>query len=93
MGLSGALALGWSEPRTGQQILGECRAQQARGNPAQSVHARACVALADPVTQPEALYAGLRLVALDGGHFDLADERDNRAADFTPTMVPPMNVR
>ena len=51
------------------------------------------MALADPVTQPEAFYAGLRLVALDGGHFDLADERDNRAADFTPTMVPPMNVR
>ena len=51
------------------------------------------MALADPVTQPEAFYAGLRLVTLDGGHFDLADERDNRAADFTPTMVPPMNVR
>ena len=65
----------------------------ARGNPAQSVHALACEALADPATQPEAFYAGLRLLALDGGHFDLADERDNRAADFTPTMVPPMNVR
>ena len=33
MGLSGALALGWSEPRAGQQILGECRAQQVGVTP------------------------------------------------------------
>ncbi len=39
MGFSGALALGWSKPRAGQQNFGEWRAQQRLGNHAQSVHA------------------------------------------------------
>ena len=52
--------------------------------PLKALHARACVALADPATQPEAFYAGLRLVALDGSHFELPDEADNRAAFGRP---------
>jgi hypothetical protein len=45
---------------------------------------RACVALADPVAQPEAFYAGLRLVAIDGSHFELPDEMDNVRAFGRP---------
>jgi Insertion element 4 transposase N-terminal/Transposase DDE domain len=52
--------------------------------PLKQLHARACVALADPVTQPEAFYAGLRLVALDGSHFELPDEPDNVRAFGRP---------
>lgn len=42
------------------------------------------MALADPVTQPEAFYAGLRLVAIDGSHFELPDEPDNVRAFGRP---------
>jgi hypothetical protein len=52
--------------------------------PLKSLHQRACVALADPATQPEAFYAGLRLVALDGSHFELPDEPDNIKAFGRP---------
>ena len=45
--------------------------------PLKALHQRACVALADPVSAPEAFYAGLRLVAIDGSHFELPDELDN----------------
>lgn len=48
------------------------------------LHERACVALADPVTQPEAFYAGLRLVAIDGSHFELPDEPENVKAFGRP---------
>ena len=52
--------------------------------PLKALHQRACVALADPVAQPEAFYAGLRLVAIDGSHFELPDERDNVQAFGRP---------
>ena len=52
--------------------------------PLKQLHARACEALADPVTQPEAFYAGLRLVAIDGSHFELPDEPDNIKAFGRP---------
>lgn len=48
------------------------------------LHQRACVALANPETQPEAFYAGLRLVAIDGSHFELPDEPDNVKAFGRP---------
>lgn len=41
---------------------------------------RSCVPLADPKKHPEGFYAGLRLVAIDGSNFELADEPDNIAA-------------
>lgn len=40
----------------------------------QTLHKRACVPLADSHKHPEAFFAGLRLVAIDGSHFELADE-------------------
>ena len=52
--------------------------------PLKALHQRACVALADPVTAPEAFYAGLRLVAMDGSHFELPDEPDNVQAFGRP---------
>jgi Insertion element 4 transposase N-terminal/Transposase DDE domain len=52
--------------------------------PLKRLHESACVALADPLTQPEAFYAGLRLVAIDGSHFELPDESDNLKAFGRP---------
>jgi hypothetical protein len=52
--------------------------------PLKSLHQRACVPLADATTQPEAFYAGLRLVAIDGSHFELPDEPDNVKAFGKP---------
>ena len=52
--------------------------------PLKCLHERACVALADPGRQPEAFYAGLRLVAIDASHFELPDEPDNRVAFGRP---------
>lgn len=52
--------------------------------PLKRLHERACVALADPLTQPEAFYAGLRLVAIDASHFELPDEADNRVTFGRP---------
>ena len=49
--------------------------------PLQALHARACVPLADRAAQPEAFYAGLRLVAIDASNFELPDEAEN-AAEF-----------
>ena len=41
---------------------------------------RCCVPLAEARTHPDAFYAGLRLVAIDGSTFELPDEADNAAA-------------
>lgn len=38
---------------------------------------RCCVPLADTQAHPQAFYAGLRLVAIDGSNFELPDEADN----------------
>ena len=45
--------------------------------PLQSLVARACVPLADAKRHPDAFYAGLRLVAIDGSNLEVADEPDN----------------
>jgi hypothetical protein len=41
---------------------------------------RCCVPLANKADHPEAFYAGLRLVAIDGSCFELPDEADNAEA-------------
>jgi hypothetical protein len=41
---------------------------------------RCCLPLAEPQEHPDAFYAGLRLVALDGSCFELPDEADNASA-------------
>ena len=45
--------------------------------PLQTLIERACVPLTDAKLHPEAFYAGLRLVAIDGSNFDVADEPGN----------------
>jgi hypothetical protein len=45
--------------------------------PLRDLVGRCCVPLANPQDHPEAFYAGLRLVAIDGSCFDLPDEADN----------------
>ena len=49
--------------------------------PLQALHERACVALANADAQPQAFYAGLRLVAIDGSNFEIPAEAAN-AAEF-----------
>ena len=45
--------------------------------PLQSLVDQACVPLADGKRHPEAFYAGLRLVAIDGSNLEVPDEADN----------------
>ena len=52
--------------------------------PLKSLFESCCLTLADPIGQPEAFYAGLRLVAMDGSHFELPDEPDNVKAFGRP---------
>ena len=49
--------------------------------PLQTLHERACVPLACAAKQPQAFYAGFRLVAIDGSNFEIPDEAAN-AAEF-----------
>jgi hypothetical protein len=49
--------------------------------PLRTLHERARVPLANVVEQPQAFYAGLRLVAIDGSNFEIPDEAAN-AAEF-----------
>jgi len=48
--------------------------------PLRTLYERACVPLATAREQPEAFYAGLRLVAIDGSNFEVPDEQANAAA-------------
>jgi len=45
--------------------------------PLRDLIGRCCVPMANPEQHPEAFYAGLRLVAIDGSCFDLPDEAQN----------------
>ena len=47
--------------------------------PLQDLVQRCCLPMADVRFHPEAFYGGLRLVAMDGSHFELPDEEDNVA--------------
>jgi hypothetical protein len=45
--------------------------------PVQALMQRCCVPLAQAEQHPQGFFRGLRLVALDGSHFELPDEADN----------------
>jgi hypothetical protein len=47
--------------------------------PLRALMRQACTPLASPEMHPEAFYAGLRLVAIDGSNFEVPDEVDNVA--------------
>lgn len=76
--------LTWMQGGTAVQRIGKSSISAARGKlgvaALRALHDSACVPLADAHAQPHAFYAGLRLVALDGSVFEIADEAANAAA-------------
>lgn len=78
-----AQGLAWMQGRQGVATVAKSSISMARTKigaaPLQDLHARACVPLASAHAQPEAFYAGLRLVAIDGSNFELPDEAGNVA--------------
>ena len=74
-----AWASGAAEPATvGKSSISALRSRIGAAPLADLVQ-RCCVPLAAPDGHPEAFYAGLRLVAIDGSCFELPDEADNAA--------------
>ena len=72
-----AWAAGAAEPaRVRKASISRLR-QKVGAAPLASLMRRACVPLADESTHPEAFFAGLRLVAIDGSTFEVPDEADN----------------
>jgi hypothetical protein len=78
-----AQGLAWMDGSQAPASLAKSSISAARGKvgvaPLQALHQRVCVGLADPLKQPEAFYAGLRLVAIDGSNFEVPDETENIA--------------
>jgi hypothetical protein len=72
-----AWAAGAAEPaRVSKSSITELR-HKIGVDPVAALMQRACVPLAVQARQPEAFYAGLRLVAMDGSTFEVPDEADN----------------
>lgn len=63
-------------PRVSKSSISRLR-QRIGFAPLMDLVARGCSPLADAATHPEAFYAGLRLVAIDGSNFEVPDEADN----------------
>ena len=79
-----AQGLGWMRGESIAPGIAKSSVSAARRKlgvaPLRELHRRACPPLADPRQHPQAFYAGLRLVAIDGSNFEVADEADNAAA-------------
>lgn len=74
-----AWASGAAEPApVGKASISRLRSRIGAAPLAELVR-RCCVPLAQEHAHPEAFYAGLRLVAIDGSCFELPDEADNAA--------------
>ena len=74
-----AWASGAAEPaRVGKASISRLRTRIGAAPLAELVR-QCCVPLADARQHPQAFYAGLRLVAIDGSCFELPDEADNAA--------------
>jgi Insertion element 4 transposase N-terminal/Transposase DDE domain len=74
-----AWAAGATEPtRVSKASISVARSKIGAA-PLQELVQRCCVPMADARFHPEAFYRGLRLVAIDGSHFELPDEPDNVA--------------
>jgi hypothetical protein len=72
-----AWAAGAAEPaRVAKSSISQLR-HKIGVAPLASLMLRTCVPLADERTHPDAFYAGLRLVAMDGSTFEVPDEADN----------------
>lgn len=78
-----AQGLAWSEGRAAPQRVAKSSISAARTRvgfkPLVSLMQQCCQPLADPKLHPNAFYAGLRLVAIDGSNFEVPDEPDNVA--------------
>ena len=75
-----AWADGAAEPaRVGKASISALRTRIGH-EPLRDLVQRCCVPLANVHTHPEAFYAGLRLVAMDGSNFELPDQTDNATA-------------
>lgn len=76
-----AQGLSWMQGRDLETTIAKSSISEMRGKigykPLQDLMVRACVPLADAKQHPDAFYAGLRLVAIDGSNFEVADEADN----------------
>ena len=79
-----ALGLTWTQGSRAAPTVAKSSISVARSKigfkPLQTLQERACVPLANPTAQPEAFYAGFRLVAIDGSHFELPADPANVAA-------------
>lgn len=79
-----AQGLAWMQGSQAVATLAKSSISAARSKlgwvPLQALHERACVPLANVREHPQAFYAGLRLVAIDGSNFEVPDEASNVAA-------------
>ena len=72
-----AWAAGAAEPaRVAKSSISGLRSKLGSAPLAELVQ-RCCTPMADARSHPEAFYGGLRVVAIDGSHFELPDEDDN----------------
>ena len=76
-----AQGLSWMQGHDAEVTIAKSSISEMRGKigyaPLQSLVARACRPLADAKLHPDAFYAGLRLVAIDGSNLEVPDEPDN----------------
>lgn len=80
-----AQGLAWARGGTAVPTVAKSSISAARSKlgvaPLKELHQRTCLPLADSERQPDAFYAGLRLVAIDGSNFKVPDEAAN-AVEF-----------
>ena len=73
--------LAWAVGQPGGQRVAKSSISALRAKigfePLQDLMDKHCVPLADPAGHPEAFFAGLRVVAMDGSNFELPDEVAN----------------
>jgi hypothetical protein len=78
-----AQGLGWMRGQSTSPGIAKSSISAARQKigyaPLKALHQQLCTPLANPKQHPDAFYAGLRLVAIDGSNFEVADETDNAA--------------
>ena len=78
-----AQGLGWMRGQSTAPVIAKSSISAARQKigvaPLKELHRLACLPLANAKQHPEAFYAGLRIVAIDGSNFEVADETDNAA--------------
>lgn len=76
--------LSWMQGHDAQATIAKSSISEMRGKigyaPLQRLVARACLPLADAKLHPDAFYAGLRLIAIDGSNLEVADEPGNVSA-------------